>query len=120
MKPYAIPVDMAIFGVVVLLCYIGCRLIWIYTKKLPVWLRLLLRSLLVAVLFSPSVFAGQGGVGFAPAFFYFFMDDRTHVDMLWVAVIPILIGWIVSFVLFGICYYQQKCAKNVENKKNNT
>jgi hypothetical protein len=121
MNTMPVLVVVALLGGAILLCYIVCRLTWIYTKRLPVWLRLLLRSLLAALLFSPSIYAGQGGVMPGPAFFYFFISDRTHIDIIGAAVIPILVGWVVfyllSFVFFGICYWLGKCATDVEKRK---
>jgi len=121
MSSMPVPIVVALLGGAILLCYIVCRLTWIYTKRLPVWLRLLLRSLLAAMLFSPSIYAGQDGVMPGPAFLYFFSSNWTHTDIILAAFIPILVGWLVfyliSFVLFGICYWLGKCATDVENRK---
>src|SRR5450432_1744364 len=49
-----------------LIAIIPCLLVWRLTKKLPIWLRLLITTFLFALLGSPIVAGSEGGGGIFP------------------------------------------------------
>jgi hypothetical protein len=71
---------LAIVGIGALIAAIPCGLAWWLTKRLSIWLRLLITTFIAALICTPAVVGGRGGAGIVPmaCLLYDFFSSGIH------------------------------------------
>ena len=102
-----------IFLISILFDVFCCYGLWVLTKKLQLWLRLIIVTLLVAVFLTPVNAVGEGGAGIFPVglFFPFFLfslffgghtdDSQRAGDIIWAA-LPVIWGVLYCISMLGL------------------
>ena len=85
--------------------------VWRLTGRLLAWLRLLIRTFVLAMMITPSLLyaVGEGGAAFfpGPVIFTFILGIQGHNwnYLLFYGVIPVVCGWFLAIIV-SIIYYR--------------
>jgi hypothetical protein len=116
-----------IIGFGALIAAIPCLGVFLLTKRLPVWFRLLITTFLFALICTPFGAVGEGGAGIVPLIFVLpaaldnlimgIGDSALH-ELISVSGVLFLFVWgaayLFTMVVVGICHFIKKGrAKNV-------
>ena len=113
---------MATIGTILRVWTIGtiiCSVVWILTSLLPVCFRLPIRTLLVALVVTPSVIVGphEGQRAILPALFVLVADimDRSWELLARHFVMPVVIVWIMIHIV-TVLFIKRRTATSKRNK----